>query len=306
MSKWKIAFSVIGFFVVAVIAYAGYQFFEVKNTLSQITEDGVIDTPDKEIDVEPFTLLLLGIDQSEGDKGRSDTIILLSINPETQTTKMLSIPRDTRTEIIGRNSIEKINHSYAYGGVKMTVDTIENFIGVEVDYYATVNMESFSKIIDTVGGITVQNDLDMVVGNYTFNKGPVTLNGDDALVFSRIRYEDPRGDFGRQTRQRLIIEALMAKAKNPSILLNINEVLDIAGDSIKTNLTQSDIMQFPALYSKIGSSIDQLQFTKGEGAMIDGLWYYVMDDGEVAEISKSLNDNLKGISTSPSISSSEE
>ena len=302
MSKWKIAFSVIGFFVVAVIAYAGYQFFEVKNTLSQITEDGVIDTPDKEIDVEPFTLLLLGIDQSEGDKGRSDTIILLSINPETQTTKMLSIPRDTRTEIIGRNSIEKINHSYAYGGVKMTVDTVENFIGVEVDYYATVNMESFSKIIDTVGGITVQNDLDMVVGNYTFNKGPVTLNGDDALVFSRIRYEDPRGDFGRQTRQRLIIEALMAKAKNPSILLNINEVLDIAGDSIKTNLTQSDIMQFPALYSKIGSSIDQLQFTKGEGAMIDGLWYYVMDDGEVAEISKSLNDNLKGISTSPSLS----
>ena len=298
MKKWKLALIIVGIFVLAIIGYAGYQYLQVKDTISKITEEGVIDAPEKEINIEPFTLLLLGIDQSEGDKGRSDTIILLSVNPETKTTKMLSIPRDTRTEIIGRGTTEKINHSYAYGGVKMTVETVENFINVPIDYYATVNMASFAKIVDTVGGIEVNNDMDLKTDAGNFPKGKVKLDGDDALIFSRIRHEDPRGDFGRQTRQRLVLEAIMAKAKNPKILLSINEVLDIAGDSIKTNLTESDIMKFPKLYSKIGSSIEQLQFTKGSGKIIDGLWYYVMDETEVDEISNSLNDNLNSTVTS--------
>ena len=300
MKKWKIALLIVGLIIIAIGGYACYQYLEVKDTLSKITEEGVIDTPDKEIVVEPFTLLLLGIDQNEGDKGRSDTIILLSVNPETKTTKMLSIPRDTRTEIIGRGTIEKINHSYAYGGVKMTVDTVENFINVPIDYYATVNMASFSSIVDTVGGIEVENDMELKTKTHYFPKGNVKLNGSEALAFSRIRYEDPRGDFGRQTRQRLVIQAIMAKAKNPKILLNINEVLDIAGDSIKTNMTSSDITKFPKLYSKIGSNIEQLQFTKGSGETIDGLWYYVMDDAEVNEISQSLNSNLNSTATSQS------
>jgi polyisoprenyl-teichoic acid--peptidoglycan teichoic acid transferase len=292
MKKWKIVLIIVGLLSVSIVGYLGYQFFAVKQTISKITEEGVIDAPEKEINVEPFTILLLGIDQSEGDQGRSDTIILLSINPETKTTKMLSIPRDTRTEIIGRGTIEKINHAYAYGGVKMTVDTVENFINVPIDYYATVNMESFISIVDTVGGIEVNNDMELKTATHYFPKGKVKLDGEDALVFSRIRYEDPRGDFGRQTRQRLVLEAIMAKAKNPKILLSINQVLDIAGESIRTNLTSSDITQFPKLYNKIASSIQQLQFTQGTDEKIDGYWYYITDETEVSEFSESLNANL--------------
>ena len=292
MEKWKIVLIIVGLLSVSIVGYLGYQFFAVKQTISKITEEGVIDAPEKEINVEPFTILLLGIDQSEGDQGRSDTIILLSINPETKTTKMLSIPRDTRTEIIGRGTIEKINHAYAYGGVKMTVDTVENFINVPIDYYATVNMESFTSIVDTVGGIEVNNDMELKTATHYFPKGKVKLDGEDALVFSRIRYEDPRGDFGRQTRQRLVLEAIMAKAKNPKILLSINQVLDIAGESIRTNLTSSDITQFPKLYNKIASSIQQLQFTQGTDEKIDGYWYYITDETEVSEFSESLNANL--------------
>ena len=298
MKKWKIALIIVGIFVFSIIGYLGYQLFAVKDTISKITEEGVIQAPEKEIVTEPFTLLLLGIDQKKGDKGRSDTIILLSVNPQTKTTKMLSIPRDTRTEIVGHGTTEKINHSYAYGGVKMTVDTVENFINVPIDYYATVNMASFSSIIDAIGGIEVENDMDLETKKHYFPKGTVKLNGTEALAFSRIRYEDPRGDFGRQNRQRIIIEAIMAKAKNPKILLSINEVMSIAGDSLKTNMTSSDITQFPKLYSKIGSNIEQLQFTKGSGQKIDGLWYYVMDDTEVSEISQSLNSNLEPTVTS--------
>ena len=292
MEKWKIVLIIVGLLSVSIVGYLGYQFFAVKQTISKITEEGVIDAPEKEINVEPFTILLLGIDQSEGDQGRSDTIILLSINPETKTTKMLSIPRDTRTEIIGRGTTEKINHSYFYGGVKMTVDTVENFINVPIDYYATVNMESFISIVDTVGGIEVNNDMELKTATHYFPKGKVKLDGEDALVFSRIRYEDPRGDFGRQTRQRLVLEAIMAKAKNPKILLSINQVLDIAGESIRTNLTSSDITQFPKLYNKIASPIQQLQFTQGTDEKIDGYWYYITDETEVSEFSESLNANL--------------
>lgn len=76
---------------------------------------------------EPFSVLMLGVDERENDSGRSDTMIVITVNPEKQTMKMLSIPRDTRTEIIGHDSVDKINHAYAFGGVPMAMDTVENF-----------------------------------------------------------------------------------------------------------------------------------------------------------------------------------
>jgi polyisoprenyl-teichoic acid--peptidoglycan teichoic acid transferase len=77
---------------------------------------------------DPFSVLMLGVDERPGDRGRSDTIIVLTINPEMNSVKMLSIPRDTRTEIVGRGTQDKINHAYAFGGVEMSMDTVEDFL----------------------------------------------------------------------------------------------------------------------------------------------------------------------------------
>ncbi|MEH7480695.1 LCP family protein, partial [Neobacillus drentensis] len=138
-------------------------------------------------DKDPFSVLMLGVDERAGDRGRSDTMIVLTVNPNTNSVKMLSIPRDTRTEIVGKGTVDKINHAYAFGGVQMSVNTVENFLNFPIDYYMKVNMEGFRDIVNAVGGITVQNDLDFSYSGYHFAKGQISLNGDQALAFSRMR-----------------------------------------------------------------------------------------------------------------------
>ena len=132
-------------------------------------------------DQEPFSILMLGVDERDGDKGRSDTMIVLTVNPQKKSVKMLSIPRDTRTEIVGHGTQDKINHAFAFGGAKMSMDTVENFLDIPIDYYMKINMEGFKDIVDAVGGVTVQNDLDFSSDGVHFAKGSHTLNGKDAL-----------------------------------------------------------------------------------------------------------------------------
>ncbi|UZM97995.1 LCP family protein [Lysinibacillus sp. MHQ-1] len=126
---------------------------------------------------------MLGVDERKDDSGRSDTMIVITVNPEKQTMKMLSIPRDTRTEIVGHDTVDKINHAYAFGGVPMAVDTVENFLNIPIDYYVFINMEGFLQIIDTLGGVTINNDMDLTYDEYHYPKGEITLDGNEALIF---------------------------------------------------------------------------------------------------------------------------
>lgn len=120
---------------------------------------------------EPFSVLMLGVDERDGDSGRSDTMIVLTVNPDKKSVKMLSIPRDTRTEIVGHGTTDKINHAYAFGGVAMSMDTVENFLDIPIDYFMQINMEGFKDIVDSVGGVTVDNDLDFTYEGVHFAKG---------------------------------------------------------------------------------------------------------------------------------------
>ncbi len=243
---------------------------------------------------EPFSVLLLGVDERSNDSGtRSDTMIVITVNPEKQTMKMLSIPRDTRTEIIGHDTVDKINHAYAFGGVPMAMDTVENLLDIPLDYYVFINMEGFLQIIDTLGGVTIQNDMDLTYDSYHFPKGELSLNGDEALIFSRIRYEDPRGDFGRQIRQRQIIEAVMKKASTPSVILKASDMLDVVGDNVRMNFTVKDLIQLQSIYKKMDSSIEQLSFEAEGGKMIDRIWYYVPDETELQQIQTELKTHLE-------------
>lgn len=205
---------------------------------------------------------------------------------------MLSIPRDTRTEIIGNNTTEKINHAYARGGVAMTIDTVESLLDIPIDYHVTVNMEGFLSVIDTIGGITINNDMDLTYRTYHFPEGEVTLSGEEALIFSRIRYEDPRGDWGRQIRQRQLIEALMAEAKNPQILLELKDIFGVLGDNIRTNFTMNEIKALPQLYLQLDKNIQQMSFEEGQGETINGLWYYIVDETELSTIQQELRTHL--------------
>lgn len=298
-SKKKIWLWIVGSLLTIFLIFIGTAYYTIQKTMNKINTplveatDITEEAPKTMKKKEPFSVLLLGVDERSNDSGRSDTMIVITVNPEKQTMKMLSIPRDTRTEIIGHDTVDKINHAYAFGGVPMAMDTVENLLDIPLDYYVFINMEGFLQIIDTLGGVTIENDMDLTYDSYHFPKGELSLNGDEALIFSRIRYEDPRGDFGRQIRQRQIIEAVMKKASTPAVILKASDMLDVVGDNVRMNFTVKDLIQLQSIYKKMDSSIDQLSFEAEGGQMIDRIWYYVPDETELQQIQTELKTHLE-------------
>ncbi|MBU8879244.1 LytR family transcriptional regulator [Bacillus sp. FJAT-29790] len=239
-----------------------------------------------------FSILMLGIDESEGDRGRSDSIIVLTVNPDQASVKMLSIPRDTRTEIVGRGKDDKINHAYAYGGVEMSIATVEHFLDIPIDYYMQINMEGFQEIVDSIGGVTVNNDLDFTVDGVHFPQGELTLNGENALMFSRMRYDDPRGDFGRQLRQREVLKAVIKEGASLSSLTNYQEIFSALGKNIKTNLTFDDMVRIQKNYRGAAKTIEQISI-EGSDATIDHIYYLIVPDKEKQRVQTELISHLE-------------
>ncbi|MED3985243.1 LytR family transcriptional regulator [Peribacillus simplex] len=291
---------VVGIIVLLFILAGGAFAYSVWNSLTKTVDtmhtpiDRTTDKRTKDLalsDQEPFSMLMLGVDERDGDKGRSDTMIVLTVNPQKKSVKMLSIPRDTRTEIVGHGTQDKINHAFAFGGAKMSMDTVENFLDIPIDYYMKINMEGFKDIVDAVGGVTVQNDLDFTSDGIHFAKGTHTLNGKEALAYSRMRHDDPSGDFGRQSRQRAIIEAVIKKGASLSSLTKYDEVFDALGNNIQTNLTFDDMMDIQKNYRDASKSITQSSIN-GNGTKIDGIYYYIVSDEEKEKVQSELKEQL--------------
>ncbi|MDR4925459.1 LytR family transcriptional regulator [Peribacillus simplex] len=291
---------VVGIIVLLFILAGGAFAYSVWNSLTKTVDtmhtpiDRTTDKRTKDLalsDQEPFSMLMLGVDERDGDKGRSDTMIVLTVNPQKKSVKMLSIPRDTRTEIVGHGTQDKINHAFAFGGAKMSMDTVENFLDIPIDYYMKINMEGFKDIVDAVGGVTVQNDLDFTSDGIHFAKGTHTLNGKEALAYSRMRHDDPSGDFGRQSRQRSIIEAVIKEGASLSSLTKYNEVFDALGNNIQTNLTFDDMMDIQKNYRDASKSITQSSIN-GNGTKIDGIYYYIVSDEEKEKVQSELKEQL--------------
>ncbi|MBA2874553.1 polyisoprenyl-teichoic acid--peptidoglycan teichoic acid transferase TagU [Thermaerobacillus caldiproteolyticus] len=240
----------------------------------------------------PISILLIGVDERKGDRGRADSLIVLTVNPNKKSVEMVSIPRDTRTEIVGKGKEDKINHSYAFGGVEMTVATVEKFLDIPIDYYIKVNMESFKDIVDAVGGVTVNNPFAFTYDGVTFPKGEIKLDGEKALKYSRMRYEDPRGDFGRQDRQKQIIEAVINKGASFSSLANYDELLAAIGKNIKTNLTFEQMKDIQANYKEARQHIEQLHI-KGNSQTINGVSYIIVPKQERITLSNKLREHLE-------------
>jgi polyisoprenyl-teichoic acid--peptidoglycan teichoic acid transferase len=279
----------------AIFAYSIYH--NVKQTANQMYEnvDWKSDKRDDEVSFKektPISILLIGVDERKGDRGRADSLIVMTVNPNKKSIEMVSIPRDTRTEIIGKGKKDKINHSYAFGGVEMTMATVEHFLDIPIDYYIKVNMESFRDIVNAVGGVTVNNPFTFTYEGVTFPKGEITLNGEKALKYSRMRKSDPRGDFGRQDRQKQIIEAIIQKGASFSSLTNYDEVLTAIGKNMKTNLTFDEMQEIQANYKEARHHIEQLHIT-GKGTTINGTYYLIVPEKERLTISNKLKEHLE-------------
>jgi polyisoprenyl-teichoic acid--peptidoglycan teichoic acid transferase len=240
----------------------------------------------------PFSVLMLGVDARPGDKGRSDTMIVMTVNPEQNSTKMVSIPRDTRTQIVGKGFDDKINHAYAFGGAQMSIETVEQFLDIPIDYFVQVNMEGFEDIVNAVGGVMVDNTLTFSQGGYDFQEGEIELNGNEALAYVRMRKEDPNGDFGRQQRQRQVIQGVINKGRSLSSITKLDEILDALSKNVKTNLTLREMADIQKHYKNASKDIQQLQL-KGSGTTIDKIYYQIIPEEEKQHIQNELKNHLK-------------
>ncbi|MHA6252390.1 LCP family glycopolymer transferase [Oceanobacillus sp. CAU 1775] len=240
---------------------------------------------------ESLNMLLLGVDERPGDRGRSDTMILMSLNPRTDSMVMLSIPRDTYVNIPGRG-IDKINHAYAFGGVELAVQTVEEAFNVPVHLYARVNMEGFKQGIDAIGGVTVNNTQSFSQGGSTFSEGPIQLNGTQALDYIRMRKQDPRSDMGRNERQRAVITAAMNKAASFSSITKFGEVLDILGGNVQTDVDMKRAQTLFTGYLGTRSNIQTMEIS-GSGSTINGIWYYVVPDSEFNRITSEITTHMQ-------------
>ncbi|AOM81675.1 LCP family glycopolymer transferase [Salisediminibacterium beveridgei] len=241
---------------------------------------------------EPVSFLLLGIDAEEGQHGRSDTIIVVTADPNDDSMKMLSIPRDTRTEIIGRGNQDKINHAFAFGGSNMAMDTVENFLDIPIDYVVRVNMDGFTEMVDAVGGVDVENSFSFSQGGYTFPEGEVSLDGDRALEYTRMRSGDPQGDMGRNIRQQQVVNAIISEGASFSSITRVGDILDGLGSNVNTNLDFDSMTKLMNHYHSSRHNSETLEI-EGSGTTINGIWYYEVPEEERQRVSNRLKDHLR-------------
>lgn len=242
---------------------------------------------------DPFCILLLGVDERPSDRGRSDTMILLSIQPAKHSALAISIPRDTRVLIPQREAYDKINHAYAYGGTALSVATVERLFGVPIAYYMKTNMEGIVDIVDTVGGVDVDNERSFSYEGVTFPKGEQHLDGEKALLYVRMRKEDPKGDFGRTQRQRQLLSAIIDRVVSFRSLGKLPHILSKLSEDVRTNLTSGDLFDLATEYKSEIEKIDTL-YLNGKGRMVGGIYYYTVQPEDRENIQDQLLAHLKG------------
>lgn len=260
---WRIFWIVIGIVVVAGIFVAGMMYKNLRDTTNNMYTPVAKKTKSnkgRDLDTllqekKPINILLLGIDTGAMGrhwKGRTDTMMMMSINPKKNTTDIMSIPRDSAAIFpdFKQYGVTKINSAYTLGGVSQTMKTLDKYYSVPIDGYILINMGGLKKAIDQVGGIDVTSPLTFDNMGYHFEKGKTYhMNGKKALAFSQLRHGDPRQDYGRQDRDRRVVMALLKKSVSPTTLLNTKFLNSIA-DEMQTDLTMNQMYKIGMDYRK--------------------------------------------------------
>jgi LCP family protein required for cell wall assembly len=264
---------------------------------------------ENEIDLEkdPFAILLIGSDARKegGHNWRPDVLMVAVINPKKHSMKVVSIPRDTYVTIANTNGGKaKINHAAFYGfqhgvdPVQNTRETVENLLQIPIDYYAKVNFKGFMDVVDVLGGVDVNNKREFSQGTFGggklhFKVGPQHLDGEHALAYARMRKQDPRGDLGRNERQREVISQLIDKMVSFNGLTKFNELTQKVGKNLSYSFKPKEIPTLTEIYKDIPKQNIQSIEPKVENARRDGQDVVLMSLQERERISKILQTQLE-------------
>ena len=295
--KWTIFFIVLAATLITVSgAYIRARLAKVENAIHQEVE--TVNLREKEItDNDSFSVLLLGIDNGAYGRGtevgRSDTMLVVTVNEKLGKTTIVSIPRDSYTEIVGYGTNDKINHAYAFGQEKMSINSVQNMLNIPIDYYVTVDMGGLMGLVDAVGGLDITPVLTFTYEGESFTEGVDRhVDGEAALRYARMRYDDPEGDMGRQKRQQYVIQKLVEKLLNITSVTRYEEILKTLENSVRTNFTLDKLLSVKNNYPKALKNFESDKIS-GSGTMIGGIYYFVVPEDERLRISNLLRENLE-------------
>lgn len=265
-----------------IYAYGNHLFNKIEKIEIDKSDVGIKDEVEEKLSAysdSVINIALFGIDAEEGGVGRSDSIIIATIDTTHKKLKLISIMRDSYVTIEGHGD-DKINHAYAFGGPQLAIKTLNENFDLNIDDFVAVNFTTLPKIIDMLGGVTIDitsEEVSHIPGIDT--AGTYTLTGEQALAYSRIRYASG-GDYVRTDRQRTVLSKVFEKVLSinftqyPSLL---SEILPM----VQTNLDYSEILNLGNEVLKMGvTTLEQERFPRDgycEGKMIDKIYYLTFD-----------------------------
>jgi polyisoprenyl-teichoic acid--peptidoglycan teichoic acid transferase len=293
----KIILSVLAACILALVAYGSYFAYSIyhfsKNISTatsqaapqeQVTE--LTKVPDKQ---ENINILVVGVDAGafknntyRSGAGRTDTIMIFSINQQSNKVSLISIPRDTYVDIPGRGK-DKINHAYAFGGMDLSIKTISQFLGIPINHYAKINFDAFTKIVDGLGGVTV--DVTEDVRSYTDNrikvaKGRQKLDGNNAFEYIQTR----EGDISRVQRQQKFVKALADQAISVSSIAKLPGILDNISSSVQTDMSPKEMLELAMNMRSMSPGNMKNEIIPGQAGMLKGVSYWFPDEVASKEI----------------------
>ena len=239
-------------------------------------------------------ILFLGVDASGNPKDlwtgtRTDTIILVNVDPRTKSVNALSIPRDSKVYLPGNNGVNKINAAHAIGGIEMTKKTIEDTLGVHIDRYIMVHDDAVKEIVNAMDGLDVYVEKPMHYNDYSgnlhinFTKGEHHLDGQQAVEYLRFRH-DALGDIGRTQRQQWLLRSLLTKMKQPSTITKIPDIISVAKKYVKTDMSFYEMSQYAALAKHIDMDKIEIAMLPGAPNQKGYISYWILDPEKTQEV----------------------
>ena len=236
------------------------------------------------------TVMIMGVDERADDVGRSDTLMIATLDPDKNQAALLSVPRDTRVKIKG-HGFDKINAAYAYGGRKLTQETIESLLNTHIDHYIKINVHGFTKIIDALGGIDIDVEKRMYYedpwdddGGLYIDLQPGMQHMDGKTAITYVRYRDEEGDIGRIKRQQNFMKAVMDKLVSPTIIPKLPAIVSAVSDSVETDMSVSEILSFLGTLQDAKDNGLKSDMVPGKPVYIEGVSYWIPDISKTRQI----------------------
>jgi LCP family protein required for cell wall assembly len=232
-----------------------------------------------------INILLLGRDaQNSIYSGNTDSITILSIDKNTRKVSLLSIPRDSKINIQG-HGMDKINAAYGLGGINLTVQTVENFLNVSIDYYVVVNFDEFKSIVDTLGGVYIDVEPHVAAARPELNgkAGYNKLNGEQTLLYARFR-QDGAGDIGRVERHQKILAAIYKEALKPGNIVKLPSVMNQLRENTHTSIPPYEFAIIEQVLTGFDLDNAQTALVTGKGQRINGIYYLIPDKNKTEQM----------------------